>query len=122
MWELNDLTSETLDMLEQKIRLGMIAVGDQAENDVMRNTPVDTGNLKSKITHVTDDKVVTVGTNVEYAQAVELGHVQEPGRYVPAIGKRLVSDWVPGQHFMRDALQRNSKNYERILSAALRTH
>lgn len=33
---------------------------------------------------------------VHYASYVEYGHRQEPGRFVPAIGKRLVNSWVNG--------------------------
>lgn len=36
-----------------------------------------------------------------YASYVEHGHPQEIGRYVPAIGKRLVRGWVEGQHFLK---------------------
>lgn len=35
-----------------------------------------------------------------YASYVEIGHKQTPGRYVPAIGKRLKASWVEGQHFL----------------------
>lgn len=37
---------------------------------------------------------------VNYASYVEFGHRQEPGRFVPAIGKRLVSSWVEGQYML----------------------
>lgn len=37
---------------------------------------------------------------VEYASYVEFGHRQTPGRYVPAIGKRLKASWVDGQYFL----------------------
>ena len=37
---------------------------------------------------------------VEYASYVEYGHRQTPGRYVPAIGKRLKAAWVPGKHML----------------------
>ncbi len=33
---------------------------------------------------------------VHYASYVEYGHRQEPGRFVPAIGKKLVNSWVDG--------------------------
>ena len=36
---------------------------------------------------------------VKYASYVEYGHRQQPGRFVPAIGKRLKKGWVDG-HFM----------------------
>ena len=37
---------------------------------------------------------------VEYASYVEFGHRQTPGRFVPAIGKRLTASWVDGQYFL----------------------
>lgn len=37
---------------------------------------------------------------VEYASFVEFGHRQQPGRYVPAIKKRLVRDFVEGKFFL----------------------
>lgn len=37
---------------------------------------------------------------VEYASYVEFGHRQTPGRFVPAIGKRLKTSWVDGQYFL----------------------
>lgn len=46
---------------------------------------------------------------VEYASYVEFGHRQEPGRFVPAIGKRLKVGWVNGQYFLtlsEDELER----------------
>lgn len=42
--------------------------------------------------------------NIEYAPWVENGHRQEVGRYVPAIGKRLVRSFVEGKHMLRDSL------------------
>ena len=37
---------------------------------------------------------------VSYASYVEYGHRQTPGRYVPAIGKRLKANWVEGRFFL----------------------
>ena len=42
-----------------------------------------------------------VKNQMHYASYVEYGHRQEPGRYVPAIGKRLTASWVEGQFFLR---------------------
>ena len=47
-----------------------------------------------------NDYVVELINPVEYASYVEYGHRQEPGRYVPAIGKRLKKGWVPGQFML----------------------
>lgn len=44
---------------------------------------------------------ITITNPVYYASYVEYGHRQTPGRYVPAIGKRLVASWVEGQHFLK---------------------
>ena len=38
--------------------------------------------------------------NTEYASYIEYGHRQTPGRFVPAIGKRLKESWVEGQFCM----------------------
>lgn len=42
--------------------------------------------------------------NIEYAPYVENGHRQEVGRYVPAIGKRLVRSFVEGKHMLRNGM------------------
>jgi hypothetical protein len=47
-----------------------------------------------------DTYVVEVSNSVLYAAYVEYGHRQEPGRFVPAIGKRLKKSWVPGKFMM----------------------
>ena len=46
---------------------------------------------------------VEVINPMHYASYVEYGHRQEPGRYVPAIGKRLKKSWVEGQFFLKKA-------------------
>lgn len=56
-----------------------------------------------------------VGTNVEYAPFVELGHAQQPGRFVPAIGKRLKADHVEAKPFLRPAWQDNMQEIGQAL-------
>jgi hypothetical protein len=46
---------------------------------------------------------ITITNPVHYASYVENGHRQQPGRFVPAIGKRLKKQWVEGQFFMANA-------------------
>ena len=43
---------------------------------------------------------ITVINPVEYASYVEFGHRQTPGRFIPAIGKRLKNSWVEGQYML----------------------
>ena len=47
-----------------------------------------------------DEYLVTVVNNTEYASYVEYGHRQTPGRYVPALGKRLKASWVKGRFML----------------------
>ena len=86
--------------------------------------PVKTGLLHDSITHAYSDEndhqvVLLVGTNVEYAPYVELGHKQQPGRFVPKIKKRLKRSWVPGKPFLRPAFENHTKEIEQIILQAL---
>lgn len=53
-----------------------------------------------KVYHVGNKYVVEVVNPVKYASYVEYGHRQKPGRYVPALGKRLKSGWVEGKFML----------------------
>ena len=44
-----------------------------------------------------------VYNQAEYAFYVEYGHRQQPGRYVPALGKRLKRSWVTGRFMLTKA-------------------
>lgn len=48
---------------------------------------------------------IEVYNPVEYAPYVEYGHRQQPGRYVPALGKRLKSSWVEGKFMLTISIQ-----------------
>ena len=91
-------------------------MGGTAETYAKKACPVNTGRLKNSITHVksTTEEAVYVGTNVSYAPYVELGHDQEVGRYVPAIGKRLVASHVDGKPFIRPAVEDHAEEYKEI--------
>lgn len=81
--------------------------------NVKENTPVQSGHLRNnwKRTRAVQGKV-TVYNNVEYAAHVEYGHRQTPGRYVPAIGKRLKKDFVPGKKMLHRAMLQTSKTFK----------
>lgn len=85
-------------------------------------TPVKHGHLRRSMTHSNIIKVpsgwsVTVGSAISYCQAVEEGHRQKVGQYVPAIGKRLKRSFVPGKHMIRDNVQR----YQPIVENSIAT-
>jgi hypothetical protein len=72
---------------------------------VKKRTPVDTGELRrnwqvSNIRLFERFCVVEIYNSTEYAEYVEFGHRQTPGRYVPALGKRLKKAWVPGKFML----------------------
>lgn len=93
----------------------------QLMNAVIKRTPVKTGTLRrgwmagkspvngGKTAAKSSMQVAKKGTayeiyvfnSVNYASYVEYGHRQEPGRYVPAIGKRLKNSWVKGSFMLK---------------------
>lgn len=60
---------------------------------------------------------IEVTNPVKYASYVEYGHEQTPGRYVPAIGKRLVNAWVPGQFMLNISEEKLVELSPQILEA-----
>ena len=48
-------------------------IGQFVENEAKNYAPVDTGRLRASITHQTQEKETIIGTNVEYAEKMELG-------------------------------------------------
>lgn len=48
---------------------------------------------------------IDIINQVEYATYVEYGHRQTPGKFVPALGKRLKQSWVPGKFVMTDSVK-----------------
>lgn len=107
-----------LEELNKACSKGLEMCGGTAESHAKEYCPVDTGNLRNSITHEAEgDRSMAIGTATSYAPYVELGHHQEPGRYVPAIGKRLVREFVPGKPYLRPALENHRGEYEKILTS-----
>lgn len=94
--------------------------GGKAETYAKKLCPVDTENLRNSITHQREgDDTELIATAVTYAPYVEIGHHQEPGRYVPAIGKRLVASYVPGKPYMAPALENHVSEYKEVFETEL---
>lgn len=56
---------------------------------------------------------IKVFNTASYASYVNDGHRQQPGRYIPILGKRLVKNWVDGLNMAEKAekeTERQSKN------------
>ena len=93
--------------IDQAVYTAMADEGLSWRDDVRDNTPVDTGDLRRSWELTGPDKKglkfeMDLANPLEYVEFVEYGHRQEPGRFVPAIGKRLVADYVPGSYMLRD--------------------
>lgn len=56
---------------------------------------------------------------VPYASYVEFGHRQEPGRYVPAIDRRLKVSWVKGQFMLTDSVKELNRQAPQIVQRKL---
>ena len=128
-----DNSKEVLDALKEQIALAMEAVGETAEGYAKDGCPVDTGRLRNSITYATKDYTgssayaddegnsyddggalsapeegtVYIGSNVEYAEK------QEEGEFYKHV--------VGGAHFLRNAIQNNTKEYENIIKTILET-
>lgn len=87
--------------------------------------PDEEGNIKSGTytAHAPGQKGeyrIYIGTNVEYAPYVEMGHKQQVGRFVPKLGKRLKAQSVKAQPYIRPAIMDHMNEYEQILKNTLR--
>ncbi|CAI3535385.1 MAG: HK97 gp10 family phage protein [Clostridium sp.] len=93
--------------------------------ETQARTPVKTGALRRSWNH-SEVKVegkkhtIEIGSPLEYAPFVENGHKQEKGKYVAAIGKKLVKEYVPGKHMLQDSLTIAKAGLEGKLKAKLR--
>ena len=120
--------------LKSQLEVAAMKAGGVIEGHAKELCPVQTGNLRNSITHalggdsvnggeipVDSDGEVTVyvGTNVQYAPYVELGHNQEPGRFVPAIKKRLKASHVAAKPFLRPAVENSLNEIEQAIKSVL---
>ena len=88
--------------------------------NLARNNSIKTTRLVSSITHQPrGEDTMAVGTDVYYGAYVELGHHQQPGRYVPAIGKRLKVPFVQGKPYLKPAVENHQDEYTKIFQTEL---
>ena len=112
---------EVLDAVQGAVDRALEICGGKAEGYAVDLAPVKTGNLKNSITHEQESNdTEVIGSTVFYAPYVELGHHQEPGRYVPAIKKRLVRSFVPGKQFIRPAIMNHVDEYKEVFEGELK--
>lgn len=112
--KVEDHSEEVREALTQAKERALEAIGLAAEGYAKGKAPKDTGRLQNSISHAVSGDSAYIGTNVEYAPYVEMGHTQEPGRYVPAIGKRLVASYVPPRPFIKPAVIEHVNEYKAL--------
>lgn len=105
--EITDNSDEIKMQFLAQIPGALEAIGGQAEAYAKEECPVDTGRLRNSISHDVDEerKIAYIGTNVEYAPAVEFTDMSHK------VGKA---------HFLRDAATTHGEDYKKIVEAALK--
>ena len=84
-------------------------IGGKAESYAKKLCPVDTGRLRNSITHQQyDENTEVIGTNVEYAPYVELGHHTTGGTF------------VAGKPFLRPAAEGHGAEYKNIIDTVMK--
>ena len=83
-------------------------IGGKAESYAKKLCPVDTGRLRNSITHARyDQNTEVVGSNVDYAPYVELGHRTTAGNH------------IPGKPFLRPAAENHTAEYKNIIQTEM---
>lgn len=104
-----DNSQRAIEEIGNAVAVALEEIGIQAEGDVKELVPVLTGRLRNSITHAVQsgkDPCVIVGTNVEYAEAVEMN---EKARH------------ANGQaHYLRDGVTRHVVDYRDIFERRMR--
>lgn len=111
-------------IFDEELSKAMNDEGLDWRDDVRANTPVDTGDLRRSWIFAGVEKSgfifeMDLSNNLEYADYVEYGHRQEPGRFVPAIGKRLKANYVSGYYMLRDGTNRLEESLPKSLEEAI---
>lgn len=83
-------------------------------------TPKVSGELRASMSIRETTDGAEVGYSAEYAPHVEYGHRQTPGRYVPAIGRRLVKKYVEGQHYFQQNVNQQGETFKREVEEQLK--
>lgn len=104
--------AEVESKLEEACEVALEIVGGMAESDVKKritqNRSIVTGVLRNSITHEPmDSKTEVIGTNVEYAPYVELGHRTRNGGYVNP------------KPYLEPAISENAGKYQKVIQDVL---
>ena len=100
---------EALSAEEKARKRALEIIGGKAESYAKKLCPVDTGNLRNSITHQQyDENTEVIGTNVEYAPYVELGHHTASGSF------------VAGRPYLRPAAEGHVAEYRAVIQNVMK--
>ena len=118
---LNELGGRLLNKVIRKTPVGK-SIKDKMNNKIQ--TIYTGGNLRrswylSKLIKSDDKRFITLYNVARYAIYVEYGHRQTPGRFVPAIGKKLKASWVKGRFMMTNSVTEINKIRQTVFNRNL---
>ena len=129
---IEDHSEEVLKALENAIKRGLFAVGEEAETFAKENVAkakrVDTGIMMNSINHREGENFTAIGTNVEYAIWHELGTgiyaSDGKGRKSPWAFKDRNGKWhytrgIKPIHFLHRAITEHLARYKEIIKDSL---
>ncbi len=129
MKSFEDAAREALNKIQQIRNIITEEMDDKATGcvgEIQARTPVKSGDLRRSMTHgkvelMNKTYKIRLGSALLYAQPVEEGHFQAVGKYVPAIGKKLVKSFVPGKHMIADSLTIYQKELETSIQSRIKS-
>ncbi|PGH22415.1 hypothetical protein RN96_04565 [Fusobacterium polymorphum] len=118
---LSELGGRLLNKVIRKTPVGK-SIKDKINNKIQ--TVYTGGNLRrswylSKLIKTDDKRFITLYNISRYAIYVEYGHRQTPGRFVPAIGKKLKASWVKGRFMMTNSVTEINKIRQAVFNRNL---
>ena len=99
----NDFSALVEEAAFSQIEKALKSVALTAEKYAKQDCPVDTGRLRSSITHETDKNTAYIGTNVEYAPYVEMG-----------------TSRMRAQPFLEPAMEQHLSEYKEMIETILK--
>lgn len=131
-----DLLKKTQELQDNVSSLNKTITDNLAQHylaEAIANTPVGAiaispdGKYRSESEHMRrsweaeriNDSTVKVQNSASYASYVNDGHRQQPGRFIPVLGKRLTKSFVKGLHMQEKAEAATRRASETIVKNAL---
>ena len=132
----DELLRKTQELQDNVLTLNKTITDDLAQlylAEAIANTPVGEtktspdGKYRSVSEHMRrsweaeriNDSTVKVLNTASYASYVNDGHRQQPGRFIPVLGKRLTKSFVKGLHMQEKAEAATRRASDKIMKNAL---